>query len=321
MSINSVDRWRGAVLGLACGDALGMPFEFADPVPEDPVTEMLPREKLRFAGFNTVTTPAGDPINLPAGSWTDDTSMTLCLAESLLECGGVELRDQMYRYWRWGRQAHLTPTGTTFGMGPTVKSALARFEAGDEPWGDPAALTNGSLMRAAAVPLYVGAGEQLFATAAACSDPTHSEPICRAACQVYAGLVAAALGGAERHALLSAGAGSVGLDRPLPGRLESILDGRLAMRERSQISGANDVQCTLEAALWSFATTRDFSSGAAAAISLGLDTDTTACVYGALAGAHYGVNAIPERWLRTVQRRDLLEDFANRLHDAAHRQH
>ena len=317
MNIASIDRWRGAVLGLACGDALGMPFEFADPVPAEPVTEMLPDERTAFAGWDSESPAAGEPLSLPAGSWTDDTSMTLCLAESLLDCGGVNLRDQMYRYWRWARQDHLSATGTTFGMGPTVKTALAHFEAGEEVWGDASALTNGSLMRAAAVPLYFGTGRQLLEAAADCSEPTHRDPICRAACQVYAALVAAALGGAGRDALLAAGAGSAGLERPLPGRLEAILDGELAGRDRSQISGANDVQCTLEAALWAFAVTRDFESGAAAAISLGLDADTTACVFGALAGAHYGVGAIPDRWLDAVQQRDLLEEFAQRLHAAA----
>ena len=313
MDIESIDRWRGALLGLACGDALGMPFEFSDSMPVEPVTEMLPHERLRFPR----AIPDEQPLRLPAGSWTDDTSMTLCLAESLLECGDVDLRDQMYRYWRWGRQDYLSATGVTFGMGPTVRVSLAKFEAGEESWGDPSAQTNGSLMRAAAVPLYFGSGPRLLDAAAECSDPTHRDPICRAACQVYASLVAAALGGAERKALLAAGAGGEGLQRPLPGRLESILDGKLAQRDRSQISGANDVQCTLEAALWSFATTQDFESGAAAAVSLGLDTDTTACVYGALAGAHYGVDAIPDLWLDAVQQRDLLEGFAQRLHAAA----
>lgn len=314
MDIESIDRWRGALLGLACGDALGMPFEFADPMPVEPVTEMLPHQRLRFLRSGAA---AEEPIDLPAGSWTDDTSMTLCLAESLLECGGVDLRDQMYRYWRWGRQDHLSATGVTFGMGPTVRVALARFEAGEESWGDESAQTNGSLMRAAAVPLYFGSGPQLLDAAAECSDPTHRDPICHAACQIFSALVAAALGGAGRETLLAAGAGGSGLERPLPGRLESVLDGRLAQRDRSRISGANDVQCTLEGALWSFATTQDFESGAAAAVSLGLDTDTTACVYGALAGAHYGADAIPGRWLDAVQQRDLLEEFAQRLHAAA----
>ena len=314
MNIDSIERWRGALLGLACGDALGMPFEFADPMPLEPVTEMLPHRRPRFGIRGG---PADESIQLPAGTWTDDTSMTLCLAESLLECGGVDLRDQMYRYWRWGRQDHLSATGVTFGMGPTVRAELEKFEAGEESWGDPSAQTNGSLMRAAAVPLYFGSGQRMLDAAAECSNPTHRDPICHAACQVFSALVAAALGGAPREVLLAAGAGGEGLERPLPGRLESVLDGTLARRDRSQISGANDVQCTLEGALWSFATTRDFESGAAAAISLGLDTDTTACVYGALAGAHYGLDAIPESWLNAVQQRELLEGFAERLHAAA----
>ncbi len=316
MTISSIDRWRGAVLGLACGDALGMAVEFAKPFPQEPVTEMLPGDR-RISAFWTKLTPAGGPISVPAGSWTDDTSMTLCLAESLLERGGIDQQDQMYRYWRWGRQGHLTATGITFGMGPTVKDALTRFESGSQPWGDESALTNGSLMRAAAVPLYFGESPPLLQAAADCSDPTHPDPICRAACQVYAALAAAALAGFPRKLLLATGAGGADLPRPLPGRLESVLDGGLAQRDRTQISGANDVQCTLEAALWAFATTDDFESGAVAAVGLGLDTDTTACVYGALAGAHYGVAAIPDRWLKTVQQRDLLEEFAQRLHAAA----
>ena len=317
MAISSIDRWRGAVLGLACGDALGMSVEFADPFPEEPVTEMRPGDRKRLSAFKRPSAATDDSINIPAGSWTDDTSMTLCLAESLLECGAVDLRDQMYRYWLWGRQDHLTAFGKTFGMGPTVREALKRFEAGDEPWGDASAQTNGSLMRAAAVPLYFGQRPQLTEAAADCSDPTHLDPICRAACKVYAVLVAAALDGAPRDRLLAAPAASAGLSRPLPGRLESVLDGELARRDRTQISGANDVQCTLEGALWAFATTSDFESGAVAAVGLGLDTDTTACVYGALAGAHYGVAAIPGRWLEAVQRPELLEDFALRLHAAA----
>ena len=309
--MRSIDRWRGSLLGLACGDALGMPVEFADPPPSEPVIDMM-SGRSRWQ-----KTPAGEPVEAPAGSWTDDTAMTLCLAESLLECSGVNLPDQMQRYWCWGNGGHLSATGQAYGMGPTVKDALRRFSAGQEPWGDAEALTNGSLMRAAAPPLFFAGHPDLVRSAAECSTPTHLHPVCQAACQIFANLLAMALAGAGRPQLLSTGAGSEGLAGPLPGRLDQILSGDLAARPRDEISGANNVECTLEAALWSFATTSDFESGAIVAVDLGLDADTTACVYGALAGAHYGIAQIPGRWLDRLCRAELLEQFSDRLHAAA----
>ncbi len=307
--MESIERWRGAIFGLACGDALGMPVEFVDPLPESPVTDLMPGVKRWAMG--------GSQINVPAGAWTDDTSMTLCLAESLLESGGVDPADQMRRYQMWGEEAHLTPFGRTFGMGPTVRDALQRFVAGEQYWGDTVALTNGSLMRGAAVPLYFGASAKGVVAAAKCSDPTHRSPVCRAACQVFTVLTGRALRGASREELLSPGAGASGLTRPLPGRLERIVQADLSQRPASSVSGANDVECTLEAALWAFATTSDFESGAVAAVMLGLDADTTACVYGALAGAHYGLDSIPLRWREGVLKSELLLSFADRLHEAA----
>ena len=112
------DRARGALLGLACGDAVGTTIEFSPRGSFAPVTDML-----------------GDgPFSLRPGQWTDDTSMALCLADSLIACQGFDARDQMNRYLNWWRWGYLSSTGDCFDIGITVRAALARFEATDEPF-------------------------------------------------------------------------------------------------------------------------------------------------------------------------------------------
>src|SRR5688500_928565 len=135
------DRVRGAPLGLAAGDALGTTLEFQRPGTFTPIDEMV----------------GGGPFVLEPGQWTDDTSMALCLAESLLECNGFDPVDQLRRYVRWYREGHHSSTGRCFDIGSTVRAALQRFEETGEPWcgsTDPQTAGNGSLMRLAPVVLF-----------------------------------------------------------------------------------------------------------------------------------------------------------------------
>ena len=130
------DRSRGTLLGLALGDALGTTLEFRPPGTFSPITDLV----------------GGGPFHLPAGAWTDDTSMALCLAESLIERGGFDAVDQLVRYVRWWRDGHLSSTGRCFDIGDTVRAALVRFErTRDAASGstDPSTAGNGSLMRLA----------------------------------------------------------------------------------------------------------------------------------------------------------------------------
>jgi ADP-ribosylglycohydrolase len=142
------DRIRGALIGLAVGDAVGTTAEFNPPSTFAPVTDMV----------------GGGPFRLRAGEWTDDTSMALCLAESLIECGGFDARDQMERYVKWWKTGHLSSTGHCFDIGNTTRAALARFvETGDPLSGStsPNAAGNGSLMRLApAAMFYVSQPEE-----------------------------------------------------------------------------------------------------------------------------------------------------------------
>ena len=112
------DRYRGALLGLAVGDALGAAIEFSAPGTFEPVTGMR----------------GGGPFGLKAGYWTDDTSMALCLAESLIECHGFDPVDQLTRYVGWYRTGHLSSTGEFFDIGIATQEALRRFERTGEPY-------------------------------------------------------------------------------------------------------------------------------------------------------------------------------------------
>ena len=115
MTIDRRDRFRGALAGLATGDALGTPLEFTQPG--------------SFARLDDMV--GGGPFRLKAGQWTDDTSMALCLAESLAECGGFDPADQMRRYVRWWREGYLSSTGVCFDIGGATSAALWAFHTTD----------------------------------------------------------------------------------------------------------------------------------------------------------------------------------------------
>ena len=110
-TMEMLDRYRGALLGLATGDALGTTLEFSKPGTFDPIDDM----------------EGGGPFKLQPGDWTDDTSMALCLAESLIECGDFDPVDQLTRYVRWMREGYHSSNGVCFDVGGTVYAALARF--------------------------------------------------------------------------------------------------------------------------------------------------------------------------------------------------
>ena len=125
--------FRGCLLGLAAGDALGTTLEFKPPGTFEPIDDMV----------------GGGTFDLQPGQWTDDTSMALCLATSLIECGGFDAADQMQRYVRWVGQGYLSSTGTCFDIGNTVSGALSRFVRHGDPYAgstDPRSAGNGSLM-------------------------------------------------------------------------------------------------------------------------------------------------------------------------------
>jgi ADP-ribosyl-[dinitrogen reductase] hydrolase len=306
--VTTLDRYRGAILGLAAGDALGTTLEFTTPGEFAPIADMV----------------GGGPFNLRPGEWTDDTSMALCLAQSLLECGAFDPVDQLARYLRWKREGHNSSNGRCFDVGGTVMKALARFERFSEPWSgstDAYSAGNGSLMRLAPVPLFFAHDPELaIANAALSSKTTHGHPEAIDACRYMAGLIVGALRGRTKDELLLttfSPVPGIWMASPLAPAIARVANGSYLQEEPPVIRGDGYVTRSLEAALWAFAKSTCFEDGALLAVNLGEDADTTGAVYGQLAGTYYGVSSIPSRWRSILAKLDLLESTAARLHAAA----
>lgn len=305
-SMQLIDRYRGGILGLAVGDALGTTLEFRKPGSFIPITDML----------------GGGPFQLEPGQWTDDTSMALCLAESLVECKDFDTTDQMNRYVRWHRDGHLSSNGRCFDIGNTVSAALRQFGKTGDPFAgseDPSAGGNGSLMRLAPIPLgYAAKPELAIEYAAEMSRTTHAaaEPI--DACRYYTGLIIGALNGIDQESLLGDKYSPVpGLweAAPLSEKIDAIASGSFKTKQPPEIRGTGYVVDAMEAALWAFWNSENFKEGALQAVNLGDDADTTGAIYGQLAGAYYGAKAIPREWRYKIAMQGDILGFAEALYE------
>ncbi len=299
------NRYRGALLGLACGDAVGTVAEFKPRGAFPPITDMT----------------GGGPFRLKAGEWTDDTALALCLATSLVECGGFDPRDQMERYCRWRDEGYLSSNGRCFDIGRTTANALARYRATGNPYSgstDPRAAGNGSIMRLAPVPMFYAADlAQVERYSAASSRTTHAAPEAVDACRLFGVMLALALRGETQPTVLNAG-GFV-FDPELAPAIRSIAAGAYRDKSSDEINSSGYVVESLEAALWCFYRTDNYREAVLLAANLGDDADTTAAVCGQIAGAYYGVESIPPEWLRKLALRDTIEKLADGLYAAAER--
>lgn len=298
------DRCLGCLTGLVVGDALGTTLEFTSPGSFQPIGDMV----------------GGGPFQLKPGEWTDDTSMALCLASSLVECGGFDAGDQMQRYVRWWKEGYHSSNGRCFDIGGTVRSALQRFlETGDPFSGstDTWSAGNGSLMRLAPVPIFFAlTPAEAIRLAGESSRTTHGESSTIDACRYFAALLLGALSGKDRELLLSS------LYSPVSGFWETnphhpsiseIAAGSFLQKEPPEIRGNGHVVRSLEAALWAFSRSNTFREGALLAVNLGEDADTTGAIYGQLAGAFYGYDAIPNSWRECLACKDLIASLAQSL--------
>ena len=261
---------------------------------------------------------------LQPGQWTDDTSMALCLAASLIESGGFDPRDQMQRYVRWRDEGYMSSNGDCFDLGDTVRTALSCFEATAEPYAgssDPWSAGNGSLMRLAPVPMYfAGDAEEAIERSADNSRTTHGAKEAVDACRYFAGLLVGALNGVDKETLLAKRYCAVeGLweRSPLAEKIAEIADGSFKHREPPAIKGTGYVVESMEAALWAFYKSKDFRDGALLAANLGDDADTTAAIYGQIAGAHYGVEAIPSEWRERLSMGEEIISMVDSLYEHA----
>ncbi len=304
---------NGMLLGLAVGDALGVPVEFESRITlkSDPVTGMR--------GFGS--------WNQPAGTWSDDTSLTVAAMESISRRRKIDYVDIMRNFLHWYEHGNFTANGERFDIGNTTRSAIIRFARKLLPADKCGAIEessngNGALMRILPATTY------LFATRGKIaadelkiihefSALTHGHIISQIACGIYSLIAAQLLGGKNISEAFALGMDDA---KNFYGTAEAfehfsrLCDENFAALPEEKISAAGYVVCTLEAALWCLLNTDDYKSLALKAVNLGEDTDTTAAVAGGLAGIFYGVEAIPDEWLTVLKRRDYLEkicaDFA-----------
>ncbi len=296
------DRRRGALIGMAVGDALGAAVEFRSPGRFPSVT-----------GYR-----AGGPHGLEPGEWTDDTSMALALADSLAGAGW-DLDDQARRYVAWWRTGQYSVNGRCFDIGIATRSALARFEADPDArrsgGRDEQSSGNGSIMRLAPVPiryvaLYPDRLDELARLAGESSLPTHASDQCVSACRYLAVVLAALMHGEPRERVLDpTWEPLLALKRgtPLHPLIDQVALGSYRHKQPPEIQGSGWVVRSLEAALWAFHDADSFEAAVLRAVNLGDDADTTGAICGQLAGACWGESGIPPALRDGLARPDLIE--------------
>ncbi len=306
--ITTKSRYLGSLIGLAVGDALGTTVEFMPPGTFPLLTDIV----------------GGGPFDLKKGQWTDDTSMALCLAESLVECQGFDANDQMERYTRWFKEGYLSSTGKCFDIGSTVFHALDKYSVTKEPFAGSTngySAGNGSLMRLAPVPLFfAGTPEEAVRMSSESSRTTHGAVACLDACRYFSALIVGAVRGVSKEELLSqryAPQDDLWERMPLCPAIDEIACGSFRTKNPPEIIGSGYVVKTLEAALWAFDRSSGFREGCLLAVNLGHDADTTGAIYGQLAGAFYGLENIPQEWRQCIAHKDLILDLAEKIFEMA----
>ena len=297
---------KGILFGLAVGDALGVPVEFESRrrLKNDPVKNMR----------------SGGSWGQDAGTWSDDTSLTVAAMESISRLGKINYQDIMENFLRWYEKGDFTATGERFDIGITTRSAIVRFARKILPptkcgATEENANGNGSLMRLLPATLY------LFGTRGKIggdelkiihdfSALTHGHIISKMACGIYSLIAAQLLSGKNTSEAFTLGMSDAknfyGTDETFK-NFSRLCDENFSALPEEEISASGYVVDTLEAALWCLLNTNDYKSLALKAVNLGEDTDTVGAVAGGLAGIIYGEEAIPIEWLNTLKRRDYLE--------------
>ena len=273
--LRHVNRLRSAVYGIAIGDALGLPVQFLprDSYPE--VTEMI----------------KGSELPWPAGTWSDDTSLTLATVDSLLTCEGVDIPDMRARFEDWLENGTYTPDGQVFDPGFTTVHALTQGHGCTNEQSN----GNGSLMRILPLAFVQNLSDEQIAQV---SGITHAHPLSVEACQVYIHAAQLILDGFSlSEAIETACLASE--------TFAGLVD--IGQCSRSEIRSTGYVKDSLEAAVWCLLTTNNFRDALVKAVNLGEDTDTIGAITGGLAGIAYGMESIPEPWMNALRKKDIIE--------------
>jgi ADP-ribosyl-[dinitrogen reductase] hydrolase len=290
------DRVTGCLVGLAVGDALGAPVEFKRRGTFAPVTGMR----------------AGGYFRLPAGAWTDDTAMALCLAQSLLAVPDFSELDLLERFWRWLEHGENTSTGRALGVGQNTFRTLSNFRrtgALAAPPNGNRSDGNGALMRMAPVACrYWRKPELARSIAVRQSRTTHHSALSEAACELQAELLTGLIAGSRWDDCVA----SV-RQETWPPEIEAILARDWLAMADADVNASGYVVNTLEAALWATHTSEGFSEAVLKAVNLGDDADTVGAVTGQLAGARFGMASIPPEWFAQLVDGEVIKEIGLKL--------
>ena len=301
---------KAALFGVAIGDALGVPVEFLSRATfeNNPVRDML--------GYGT--------YEVPAGTWSDDSSLTFCFAEALTQGFDLQLIGQ--NFVRWYKENYWTARGTVFDIGIATQRAILRLAQGERPelagGNEEKDNGNGSLMRILPLVFYVfhKPVHERYEMIKQVSSITHGHACAVIACFYYLEFAKGLLEGYGKLEIYR------NLQRDVPGlltqlsipsqeirRFDRLLSANILDLEAQEIQSSGYVVHTLEASIWCLLTTSTYPNAVLKAVNLGNDTDTTAAVTGGLAGIMYGYDAIPGNWLAQLARKEDIEDLSKRL--------
>ncbi len=297
-------RYKGCLIGLAIGDALGVSVESLSIGQFKPITGML----------------GGGRFNLKQGEWSDATALALCVAESLVESREFKDSDIMNRFIKWRNDGHLSCIGRCVGIEYTVLRALEVFEqTGNNELEklNPYSADNTSLVRVAPIAMFYRKNhEAAIRFAEKNSFLTHGSKTAADACRYFTGILIGALNGINKNMLLSdlySPIQTLWEKEKLQPAIELIAKGSFKRRFPPSIKSTNYVVDSLEAALWAFYRSADFKEGALMLANLGDDASTACAIYGQLAGAFYGISDLPIEWTEKLAMNKNIEEFATRL--------
>jgi len=301
------NRYKGAMLGLAIGDALGAPVEFQKRGTFEPISS--------FRG--------GGKFSLQAGEWTDDTAMTLCLAQSLVEQQGFDPLNQLEKYVTWLHTGYMSCNGKAVGVGKTIYRSLIRYMRTKQPYTDivhEKFSGNGSLMRLAPVCIYYAKDmEQCVEYAKLSSKTTHGSPVAVDCCRYMAYVIVRLFSCENKEEVFSEKfkeeTWAFFRNEKLHEALEPIVCGTYMEKSNAGILSTGYAVHSLEAALWSFYHSNSFEKALLLAVNLGDDADTVGAITGQIAGAFYGVEKIPESWKKNLCKYEMIDTVMDRLID------
>lgn len=302
---------KNGIIGLAVADAMGVPLEFCN------------REALQANITTEMKGYGSHPV--PKGSWSDDTSMTLCLIDAINKTGKIVPTDIADNFIKWVENAEYTPMRETFDIGRTCLRAILNYErkiAVAEECGEDSEYSNGngSLMRIAPIIYYCYAkdmDDEIYDIVKIVSSITHKHEVSVLGCYIYVLFGIELLKGKDfRQAYeVIKNKEYTKFSNISLSKYNRILNNDIATFQMYEIKSTGYVIDTLEATLWTLMTTDSYNNAVIKAINLGNDTDTVGACVGALAGIYYGIDSINESWKKDLLRYDYIEELCNKFNE------